>query len=123
MPATDVADEIEIELVVERRIDRAGRTDQEERVAVCRRAHDRFGADVGAATRPVVDYELLAKPLRKPLADEARRDVVCATRRDRHDQAHRPRRIGLRQCNTRDGRQRGSARGQIQERAAGKFHF
>ena len=29
----DVADEIEIELVVERRIDRAGRTDQEERVA------------------------------------------------------------------------------------------
>src|SRR5262249_56619072 len=81
----DVADEIEIELVVERRIDRAGRTDQEERVAVCRRAHDRFGADVGAATRPVVDYELLAEPLRKPLADEARRDVVCAARRDRHD--------------------------------------
>jgi hypothetical protein len=38
-----------------------------------------------------------------------------------HD-ADRPRRIGLRSCHLRDDRQRGSARGQMQECAAGKFH-
>ena len=40
----DVADEIEIELVVERRVDRVARADQQQRVAVRRRAHDRLGA-------------------------------------------------------------------------------
>ena len=38
------------------------------------------------------------------------------------DDAHRPRRIGLRPRDARDGRERGSARGQMQEYAAGKFH-
>ena len=36
--------------------------------------------------------------------------------------AHRPRRIGLRPCDARHGRQRGSARGQMQKLSAGKFH-
>jgi hypothetical protein len=36
--------------------------------------------------------------------------------------AHRPRRIGLRPSNARDGRQRGSARCQMQKISAGKFH-
>src|SRR5712671_3646074 len=43
----DVADEIEIELFVERRIDRVCRSDQEERVAIRGRTHDRLGADIG----------------------------------------------------------------------------
>src|SRR6266487_256059 len=60
----DVTDEIEIELVVERRVDRVERTGQEKRVAVGRGTHDRLGADIAAATRPVVDNELLAEPLR-----------------------------------------------------------
>src|SRR5262249_54089062 len=38
------------------------------------------------------------------------------------NQTHRPRRIGLCPCNMRH-RQRGSARGQMQEFAAGKVHF
>ena len=71
----DVADEIEIELVVERRVDRVRRSDQEERVAVRRRAHDRLGADIAAGARPVLDDELLAEPLRQPLTDQARDDV------------------------------------------------
>src|SRR5262249_8896289 len=37
--------------------------------------------------------------------------------------AHRPRRIGLRYRDARHGRQRSSARCQMQERTAGKFHF
>src|SRR5262245_64458957 len=36
---------------------------------------------------------------------------------------YRPRRISLRRSDARDGRQRGSARGQMQKISAGKFHF
>ena len=38
------------------------------------------------------------------------------------DQAHRPRRIGLRACGSRGDRKRGRACGQIQEFAARKLH-
>ena len=55
----DVADEIEIELVVERRVDRVRRTHHEQRISVCRRAHDRLGGDIAAATRPVLDGKRL----------------------------------------------------------------
>src|SRR5262249_1197013 len=39
------------------------------------------------------------------------------------NQTHGPRRIGLRPRETRHGRERGSARCQMQKIAAGKFHF
>src|SRR5262245_15084479 len=71
----DIADEIVVELVVECRIDRVETTDQQKRVAVCGRAHDGLGADIAAATRPVVDNKLLSEPLRQPLSDQAREDV------------------------------------------------
>src|SRR5262249_29106140 len=119
----DVADKIEIELFVERRIDRVCRCDQEKRVAIRGRTHDRLGADVGAATRPVVDDELLAKPLRQPLSHQTRDDVVPAASGGRNDHAHRPRRIGLRSRDARDGRQHSAARSQMQKLSAGKFHF
>ena len=119
----DVADEIEIELVVERRIDRVRRADQEKRVAVGRRAHDRLGGDIAAGARPVLDDELLAEPLRQPLTDQARDDVGRAAGGKADNDAHRPRRIGLRPSDARHGRQRGSARGQMQKlSSAGKFH-
>src|SRR3954447_5798599 len=50
----DVADEIEIEFVIERRVERIRRTDQEERIAIRGRTHDRLGANIGAAPRPVL---------------------------------------------------------------------
>ena len=118
----DVADEIEIELVVKRRIDRVRRTDQEQRVAVRRRAHDRLGGDVAAGARPVLDDEWLAEPLRQPLTDQAREDVVRAAGGKADDDAHRPRRIGLRPSEARHGRERGSTRCQMQKLAARKFH-
>src|SRR5262249_19530037 len=91
----DIADEIEIELVVERRVGRVGSTAQEERVPVSGRAHDGLGADVAPAARSVLDHEWLAKTLRKPLTDQAGRDVGRATGGEWHDQTHRPRRVGL----------------------------
>ena len=46
----DVAEKNEIELVEECRVDRVRRTDQKERIAIRRRAHGRFSADIAAAT-------------------------------------------------------------------------
>src|SRR5262249_33988654 len=48
--------------------------------------------------------------------------IEHAARRERHDDAHRPRRIGLRPRDPRDGRQRGSACGEMEKISAGKFH-
>src|SRR5262245_45814898 len=52
-----VPDEIEIEHVVERRVDRVSRLNQEERIAIRERAHDRLGADIAARARSVLNDE------------------------------------------------------------------
>ena len=57
-------DEIEIELLVERGVDCLGRINQEKRIAVRRRPHDRLGGNIAARARPVVDDKLPAEPLR-----------------------------------------------------------
>src|SRR5262249_33712566 len=119
----DVADEIEIELVVERRVDRVESTDQEQRVAVGRGTHDRLSGDIAAGARTVLDDERLTEPLREPLTYQARRDVRTASGREANNDAHRPHRIALRPCDAPDGRQRGSTQGQMQKFPAAKFHF
>src|SRR5215510_8684780 len=118
----DVAEEIEIELVVQGRVDRVESAGHEQRVAVCGRAHDRLGCDVAAGSRTVVDDERLTEPLGEPLTYQARRDVRTASGREANNDAHRTRWIGLRPSNTRHGREGGSAGGQTQELSAGKFH-
>jgi len=118
----DVADEIETELVVERRVDGLARTDQEKRVAVRRRPHRRLGGDVAAGARPVLDDELLAEPLGKPLPHQACDDVEPAAGGRADDPTDRPRRIGLRPREMRHRRQRGSGRGQMQESTPGHVH-
>jgi hypothetical protein len=54
----DVANEIE--LVVERSVDSAGRSHRDERVTIRRRTDDHFGSEIGAGTGPVLDDELPA---------------------------------------------------------------
>src|SRR5262252_1228761 len=90
-------------------------------MAVRRCAHDGFYGDVGTGPRPVLDKELLAESLRKPLRYQARDEVGRATGRNADDNAHRPRWIGLRPRDARHGRERGSARGQMEKISAGKF--
>ena len=118
----DVADEIEIEIVVERGVDRVGLVDPEQRVAIGRRMHHRLGGDIGAGARAILDDELLAKALRQPLADQSRSNVGRCAGRKAADDAHRPRRIGLRERDPRDRWQRGSACCQMQKSSTGKFH-
>src|SRR5262249_58766191 len=87
------------------------RTDQERGGAGGGGAPDRLGGDIARRARRVLDDELLAEPLREPLADQACSDVASTARSKADDDAHRPRRIGLRPCNSRDGRERGGASG------------
>ena len=118
----DVADEIETEIGEQRRIDRVRGHDLQQRVAIGRRLGDRVGRDVAAGTRLVLDDELLAQPLRQPLAHQARHDVGRPAGGKADDDARRLGRVGLRPRELRQGRHSGRARGQMHERAAGKFH-
>src|SRR5262245_64889790 len=97
--------------------------DEEERVTIRRRAYDCLSGDIGGSTRPVFDEEWLAEPLRQPLRDQACDDVGRPASGVADDDAHRTRWIGLRPSDPRHGRERGSARGQMQKISAGKFHF
>ncbi len=117
----DVADEVEAELRIERRVDRRRRPDREQRVAVRRRAHDRLGGDVRPRPDPVVDDERLPELLRQPLRDHARQDVLHAAGGGADHQPHRPCRIGLRPGSARE-RGQGGARSELQELAARTMH-
>jgi hypothetical protein len=81
------------------------------------------GSDIAARASDVLDIDLLAELLGQLLRHEASEGVGHPTGRKCNDCAHWPRGIGLRSCNARDGRQRGSARDQMQKLSAGKFHF
>src|SRR5580692_625735 len=118
----DIAREAEIEIGVERGIDRARGSREQQRVAVGGRMRDRGGADIGAGAAAVLDDDLLADALRQRLSDEARNDVEGAAGRNRDDQMHRPRRIGLRAGDTGQRRKRGDAGCQTQKSTAGKLH-
>src|SRR5262245_56184552 len=48
-----VSDEIEIEPFIQRRIDRTGRTDQAESIAISGRTHDCLSGEIAAGTRPI----------------------------------------------------------------------
>ena len=69
---------------------------QEQRVAVGRGPRDRLGAQDRAGARTVLDHERLLEGLRQILAELAGKNVGRAAGRERHDDLHRPRRIGLR---------------------------
>src|SRR5262245_7632883 len=119
---SDVANETEFEIVIERRVPRIGRRGEEQRVTVGRCPHECLRGNVAARTRPVLDEELLAEPLRQPLADEARVCVVDPARRKAGDDPHRTRRVALRGGKTRRRPHRGGGRGEMQKVSAWECH-
>jgi hypothetical protein len=58
----NVADEIEIELVIKCRIDCVHRGDPKKRLTIGGRTHDRLGRNIGARAWSIFNDELLAKP-------------------------------------------------------------
>src|SRR5262249_24263985 len=119
----NITNEIEIKLCVERRVNRVRRRDEKECVAVGGRPYDRLRADIAAGAWPVSDNELLIEPLRQPFTDQAGDNVGWSARGKADDDAHRPRRIGLRPSDARKGRQRGSGCQTQKLTSVGKFHF
>ena len=68
----NIADEVKIEFVIERRVDRSRRADKEERVAVGSGTHYSLGGDIGARARSAFNDDRLAEPLREPLPHQPR---------------------------------------------------
>jgi hypothetical protein len=60
----DVADEVVTELLVKGRVNGLRGVEHKQCVAVRTRAHDDFGGNVAACSRPVLDDECLTKSLR-----------------------------------------------------------
>src|SRR6516162_11608772 len=117
-----ITDKVELEIAIERRITRIRKIRQKERIAISRRIHDHLSSDVAAGARPVLNDEWLPGSLLQPLTHQAREDVVPAAGSIPDNPAHRSGRIGLRPRDARTSRQRGSAHGQMEKIAAGKFH-
>jgi hypothetical protein len=111
--ARHIANEIEIEVAIERGADCSRRADHEQRIAVRLRIHDHLGSNIAASTRPVLDDEGLTQTRGQPLSYQARGDVGRAAGGKADDQAYWPHRIGLRPSETRYGWERGSARSQM----------
>src|SRR5215510_10391390 len=110
-----IPDEIEVELVIERRVDHICCSCQKKSVTVRVRTHDRLGADIGVRARPVLDDEWLAEPLLQPLSNQARDDVGCPSGGVTDDEANWSRRPCLSVCSPRYGRQFGRAGSQSQK--------
>ena len=91
-------------------------------MAIGGRSRNRLGSDTPAGTRPVFDDDGLPEALRQPLTYQACNDVASSGGGEADDDAHRPRGVCLRACDKRDRRERGSARYEMQESAARKFH-
>jgi len=83
----------------------------EQRVPVGGRIHHGLGGNVAAGTGPVLNDELLAEAFGQPLRHQARCDVGRAASGEPDENAHRPRRIGLRASHARNGWNADGARG------------
>jgi len=114
----DVADEIEIEFFVKRRVDSIRGSDKKQRIAVWGSVNDRLGTDVATGTRPVFDNEWLSETLGKPLTYQPRSDVGRAARRGRDDPAHRASRIIECHSASQKGGRSSSGSGELQKLSA-----
>jgi hypothetical protein len=103
-------------------VDDVERANLQQRVTISRSADDNLGPDGSASTRPIFDDERLPQSFRQPLSQEPCDDVAAAASGKWDDDAHRPRRIGLRPCDARHHRQRGGTRRQMQKSPTRKVH-
>ncbi len=109
-------------MVVDAGVDDIHDAAKKESLTVRRRPHHRFGAQAAAGARLVLGDELLAEPLRKLLSDKTPEDVRRAARRKAYDNVYRATRIIERESASWQRRNRSTARGQMQELPADKFH-
>src|SRR5947209_8288015 len=104
---SDVADEIEVGLVVERRIDGVCLIDQEQGVAVRCCPCDCLSRNVASSSWSVFNHKGLREALGQPLADQPRDDVGPASGRVADSQTYHSLWISTGPCNRQRPRQRG----------------
>jgi hypothetical protein len=92
----DVTNEDVTEPLIKRLVNGIIRPDREQGVTVRRCTHDSLSANGASSARPVLDDERLAEPVRQPVPDQAGDDVGRTAGGKSGDDAHRPRRMGLR---------------------------
>jgi len=94
----DVTNEIEIELVKKRGVNGGCHVDREQRVAISGRTHDCFRADIGGTPRAILDTNCCPSRSDNHWPISRATMSVPPAGANRHDDAHRPRRISLRQA-------------------------
>ena len=94
----------------------------EEGVTVGSRLHGCLRSDIAAGAAFVLDHHLLAPELGQPVGKHAGDRIGRSARGKRHHEAHVAARIGLCPGSKRYGRERGSARGQMQKLTPRKLH-
>ena len=77
----NVANEIEVELLIERWVHRVRIGDQEEGVTVSVSTHDRVGSYISTSTRPVLNDECLVEAFREPLTHPGGKPAMMRTGR------------------------------------------
>jgi hypothetical protein len=86
----NVANEIEVQVLIDRRVPRVRSGGFKQRIAIGFCPSHHFGGDIAAGSRAIFDDELLPKPLREPLSGEPRDDVIDAAGGITDEQTHRP---------------------------------
>src|SRR5260370_32094598 len=78
----NITDEVIVQFFKQRRVDRRGGPDHEERVAICRCSYDRLNAHIAAAPWAILNEELLTEAFLQPLPYQACGEVVHRTGRE-----------------------------------------
>src|SRR5215831_12251146 len=101
-----VLERVDRHLGVEVRIDCEQRTrPQQQRIAVRRCMRGEVAGEIAVRARPVLHHDRLAEARAQRLTQRAGDEVGRAARRERHQQADRPRGIGLRRRSAREHRE------------------
>src|ERR1700744_3713249 len=93
----NVADEIVVEILVDRSVPRIDRSEIEQRVTIGGSMRDHSGGDIGRGAGPVAAPARRPEPFRQPLRNQPRQDVGGAGWGKTNQQADWPRRITSRQ--------------------------
>src|SRR3954452_5716436 len=118
----NVAHQIEVDVLVERRIYGIIRADEKKRIAIRRRAHHGFRRYIAPRAWTVLYDKRLTQPVRKPLADQARENVDRLPRSKPDKEMYGPRGVRLSLCNSPERGKRAGASEQMQESPTRKSH-
>src|SRR6185437_3091322 len=118
----EIAQEIELEMMIEGGVDAVRGADQEQGVAIRRSARYCLCGDRAARAVAVIDKEGLAKPPRQPVGGEPCNHIRSTAGNAADDDPHRPSRIIKRASARAQYRHRGADCGEVEKASAAEMH-